>query len=81
MAYKIGFREISEQNITQTKSNTALKVYSHMFGARDREATQALGNIAFTVNEDSKTVVWMTCSEIAKSTISYKKRNPLSIVS
>ena len=30
--------------------NTTLKVYSHMFRARDREAAQTLGNIAFAVS-------------------------------
>ena len=32
-------------------ANTTLKVYSHMFKARDRAAAQALGNIAFAVSE------------------------------
>lgn len=32
-------------------ANTTLKVYSHMFKARDRAAAQTLGNIAFAVSE------------------------------
>lgn len=32
-------------------ANTTLKVYSHMFKARDRAAAQALGNIAFAISE------------------------------
>ena len=41
--------EIREVYITM--NITTLKVYSHMFRARDREAAQALGNIAFAASE------------------------------
>ena len=36
---------------SHANANTTLKVYSHMFKARDRAAAQALGNIAFAISE------------------------------